>query len=452
LARFILMLSAYLRRAFGPSLLLSPRHKDLNRRVEREVTVSEVDEGSVDEAMFALRKAAIQLAAAVSTGDDRKVTIAWDLLSRAMRSAVGETRELVEEEDLVALWDSAADRPLPTLGEREDGQNLLYAGKIHWLAGEPGGGKTWVALLWALEQVRAGKSVLYLDMESDPVTITSRLRTLGIEQEQLSLVKYLRVRWEPVALPSAVEQVCSRVVNHEPSLVVMDGLAQALAQLGRDENSNSDVSAFTNAVLRPIADAGPAVVVVDHMAKPQQGDRGGQTRYARGASAKLADATGVAYLLETITSFSRTKDGLAKLRVGKDRNGAVGAAGETVAEIAFNCADEGMSIVVRKPSPDQGSGRFIPDGVMRKICKELENATGSSMTAGELSAAVGKKLWEGKYRATAVRLLEKYGYVSIEQRGQSKVFTSLQPFSEEDVEPMRIKEFGVEPGKQENPF
>jgi hypothetical protein len=410
------------------------------------------ESGDADKHLVGLRKAAIQLANAVSQGDESRVGVAWDQLSKAMRLVMGGGRSLIDEEDLTMLWDAAADRPVPTMGARDDGQALVYPGKIHWLAGEPGGGKTWVALWWALEQVRENKSVLYIDMESDPVTITSRLRTLGITQEQLALVRYLRVRWEPVALANAVEQICVRIAAHIPSLVVMDGMASALAQLGRDENSNSDVSAFTGAVLRPIADAGPAVVVVDHMAKPQHGDRGQQSRYARGASAKLADATGAAYLLETITPFSRTKDGLARLRVGKDRNGAVGAAGENVAEIVFNCANEGMAISVRKPAPSQSSGRFVPDGVMRKITKELEAATASTMTATELAAAVGKKTWEGNLRSTAIRLLEKHGFLTIESKGQSKLFTLLKPFMDTDVEPLREAEFGPSNDSGPNPF
>lgn len=426
-------------------------------RNHKEVAVSDNVERTdqpdvVDKHRAELRKSAILLANAVSVGDDKKVSGAFETLARSMRAVLGGTRSVVEEEDLVSLWDAAANRPMPTIGLREDGQALLYPGKVHWLAGEPGGGKTWVALLWALEQVQAGGSVLYVDMESDPVTITSRLRTLGVTQEEIPLVRYLRVRWDPVSLANAVAELCDRVVSHKPTLVVVDGMAQALAQLGRDENSNSDVSSFTNAVLRPLADAGPAVVVVDHMAKPQQGDRGQQSRYARGASAKLADATGVAYVLETITPFSRTKDGLAKLRVGKDRNGAVGAAGETVAEIVFNCADEGMAIGVRKPAPGQSSGRFIPDGVMRKISKELEAAKDRQLTAGELGSAVGKKTWEGGLRPTAVKLLEKHKFITIVQKGQSKVFTLVKPFGEGDVEPLRAAEFGPDPTMKENPF
>jgi hypothetical protein len=418
----------------------------------KENETIERDENNDRLEMVSLRKAAIQLVNAVSAGEDERLNVAWEQLSSAMRRALGGGRSLIEEEDLTALWDAASERPQPTMGIRDDGQALVYPGKIHWLAGEPGGGKTWVALWWALEQVRAGNSVLYIDMESDPVTITSRLRTLGITQEQLPLVRYLRVRWEPASLASAVEQLASRIVAHNPSLVVMDGMASALAQLGRDENSNSDVSAFTNAVLRPVADHGPAVVVVDHMAKPQHGDKGNQSRYARGASAKLADATGAAYLLETITAFSRTKDGLARLRVGKDRNGAVGAAGENVAEIVFNCANEGMAISVRKPAPSQSSGRFVPDGVMRKISKELEAATNSQMTATELATAVGKKTWEGSLRATSVRLLEKHGFLTIESKGQSKLFTLVKPFLDTDVEPIREAEFGPDPEMGSNPF
>jgi KaiC/GvpD/RAD55 family RecA-like ATPase len=399
-----------------------------------------------------LRKAAIQLASAINGNDGMGVDRAWDELSRAMRGMLSGGRQLVEEEDLAALWDAAADLPQPTMGLREDGAALLYDGKIHWLAGEPGGGKTWVALFWTLEQVRVGNSVLYIDMESDPITITSRLRTLGIEQDQLTRVRYLRVRWEPGNLATAVEQIADRVLTHTPSLVVMDGMASALAQLGKDENSNSDVSAFTGAVLRPIADHGPAVVVVDHMSKPQ-GEQRGPSRYARGASAKLADASGVAYVLETVTPFSRSKDGLAKLRIGKDRNGAVGAAGEVASEIHFSTAGEGMVISVRKPSPGQSSGRWIPSGLMEKLSIALIAAPDKSLRTGEVSEALGTKNWE-KYGAKVRELLVKYNYIKVEKDGKATVFTSLKAFSEdEDAETIRESEFGPDNGpSSKNPF
>ena len=51
--------------------------------------------------------------------------------------------------------------PPPVMLARSDGEQLLYAGKIHWFAGEPESAKGWLALAAAAERIRAGEHVLY---------------------------------------------------------------------------------------------------------------------------------------------------------------------------------------------------------------------------------------------------------------------------------------------------
>ena len=399
-----------------------------------------------------LRRAANELSRAIARGDG--LDEAWEQLRQAMGSALGGSTPLIEEEDLLALWDASADLPKPSLGRRSDGAALLYEAKIHWLSGEPGSGKTWLALWWTIEQVRAGNPVLYLDMESDPITITSRLRALGITLEELPLVRYLRINWDPARLGDTVEAIVERIAARSPSLVVLDGMAATLAALGRDENSNSDVSGFTNGVLRPISNAGPAVVVVDHLAKPHADSKG--NRYSRGASAKLADASGVAYLLAVKVAFSQHKPGIAKLIVGKDRNGAVGAAGECVAEVHFTPADGGLTVAVNVPDgAGDGGKRWIPDGWMGKLSREL--AAQQTMTATEMRAFVGAKGWDdkGSPARKAIELLVKYEFVSLEEAGPRKTYTFVSAFEERDADTVRDDEYGVDPNapaRIEEPF
>lgn len=411
--------------------------------------MSEVD-GTVEgpgDGSKRLRDAAVRLAAALSRGSGVEDAVAE--MRAAMSGSLSKSAELVSEEDLSALWDASQELPKPSLGLRADGKALLYAGKIHWVSGEPGSGKTWLALFWTLEQVRSGRSVVYVDMESDPITITARLRALGVEREQLSLVRYLRVRWEPVHLPDTVEALTEKVRTHSPSAVVFDGMAAALAQLGMDENSNGDVSAFTSAVLRPVADAGPAVIVVDHLAKPQ-GD-GRQVRYARGASAKLADASGVAFLLTVAVPFSKTKQGLAKLIVGKDRNGAVGFQGETVTEVSFVPEETGLTVELRTPEGGQSDGRWIPSRLMEKLSTAL-SMTGT-MTASEAKSELGKGNWE-KYGTRVTTLLDHHGYINIEKQGTAKVYQHVTRFTEQDAKRIRDAEFGPDEDDtgDESPF
>ena len=57
--------------------------------------------------------------------------------------------------ELSADWDNLPDDgdPPPPILERTDGKTLLYANKLNGLFGQPGGGKSWLALLALSETV-----------------------------------------------------------------------------------------------------------------------------------------------------------------------------------------------------------------------------------------------------------------------------------------------------------
>lgn len=52
-------------------------------------------------------------------------------------------------------------RPQPTMLHRSDGLPILYPGKDHALIGASEAGKTWVAMVAALEVFRAGGAVVW---------------------------------------------------------------------------------------------------------------------------------------------------------------------------------------------------------------------------------------------------------------------------------------------------
>src|SRR5664280_1166172 len=64
------------------------------------------------------------------------------------------------------LLEINADPPAPpSLIESADGGALLYAGLMHIVSGEPEAGKTWVAVLAAMQFLTAGQSVLWIDTD-----------------------------------------------------------------------------------------------------------------------------------------------------------------------------------------------------------------------------------------------------------------------------------------------
>ena len=68
---------------------------------------------------------------------------------------------------------------LPALLARSDGATILYAGKVNSVFGEPGMGKSWIAIQAALAALEQGGRVLWWDFEDRPDTLYRRAEALG---------------------------------------------------------------------------------------------------------------------------------------------------------------------------------------------------------------------------------------------------------------------------------
>lgn len=88
---------------------------------------------------------------------------------------------------------------------------------------------------------------------------------------------------------------------------------------GCEPESNKDAALIVATLLRPLANAGPAVVPLDHVTK----NKDARGRYAIGAQHKLAAVRGAAYHLETVHPFGRGTHGQAQLIIQKDRPGHI---------------------------------------------------------------------------------------------------------------------------------
>ena len=64
---------------------------------------------------------------------------------------------------------------------RDDGRTILYESKLNSVFGEPGVGKTWVAIMAAISAVRNGSNVLWWDFEDRQATLATRLAALGAD-------------------------------------------------------------------------------------------------------------------------------------------------------------------------------------------------------------------------------------------------------------------------------
>ena len=239
--------------------------------------------------------------------------------------------------------------PVPTLLGRSDGAFVLYPQALHWVSGEPGSGKSFLACAATMDVLRQGGRVVVLDYEDSAATLASRLVSLGAEDTQLKAVSFFQVSG-PID-ESGAAWLAELVRDEDIQLVVIDSASESLSAEGCDENSSADVTRWVSYLPRPLARAGAAVVVLDHVVKAKEG--GG--RWSRGSGAKLAVVDGAAFVLLAIVPFSRAQSGYAELRVAKDRHGSIGGAGELVGLVRFNVAN-GSVISVAIDAPGRPSG------------------------------------------------------------------------------------------------
>lgn len=220
-----------------------------------------------------------------------------------------------EPVDLVAVRRGQIKAPEATLMRRVDGAFLLTPGKTYSFSGESGSGKSWLALNTAREVLENGGTVLYLDFESDEKDINARLKALGVPEDYLPRVTYIK--------PGLMNEFFVDVlVAQTYQFVVIDGVTSALTLSGQSgENLSNSAEAVTRwAASFPdrFANRGGTVVQIDHVVK--NGAHGG---YASGSQAKRAALTGAAFIIEAQKTFSKGQSGSMHVYLGgnKDRTG-----------------------------------------------------------------------------------------------------------------------------------
>ncbi|MEC3993980.1 hypothetical protein VSR01_10665 [Actinacidiphila sp. DG2A-62] len=105
------------------------------------------------------------------------------------------------------------------------------------------------------------------------------------------------------------------IADRHPTLIIVDGVTEAMTMLGGELKENSDIARFGRTLLRPLADTGAAVVPLDHVVKNSE-SRG---RYSLGGVHKLNAVDGVQYMLEAVRPFGINTEGRSRLRIAKDR-------------------------------------------------------------------------------------------------------------------------------------
>jgi 5S rRNA maturation endonuclease (ribonuclease M5) len=220
--------------------------------------------------------------------------------------------------DLAEVVNGNYVQPTPTMLIRHgDGieSALIYPGLVNGIHGDSGIGKSWTAVLLIKERIEAGETVMLLDLEDTPVSIVSRLRLIGLGPEQIP-AQLIYIRPTDPFTPAVMQYLTRMISDREVTAVVIDSLGEAFGTEGINEDRDNEVGPWLRAVARVLADAGPAVVLVDHSTKSSD-----RQLHASGSKRKKAAFGGASYLIEVVTGFAKGKDGRLRIVCAKDRHG-----------------------------------------------------------------------------------------------------------------------------------
>lgn len=293
----------------------------------------------------------------------------------------------------LASW--VADPPPPK--ERFGPADLLYRGALHWLSGEPGGGKSILTLAFILGELRAERACVLLDEEAGAWDTFGKLSALGATEADLARLVYLPPSGRDIVADA--ERLQSVVADVGATFVGIDSAAVHLVTSDLDEDSNRDVTAFVQKAIMPLTQGmGVAVGVIDHMTKAVNG--GG--RYARGAGSKLSIAE-VAFNITNPEPFSKANSGRLRLRCGKNRFGDYPEGAEwSVAVLVGDgrvrlewgpmiLPGDADALVAAGPNPKRDSAKGA-------ILAHLASNPGASTRAVREASGVGKDVCEAAVR------------------------------------------------------
>lgn len=294
---------------------------------------------------------------------------------------------------------------------------LIYAGRINPLQGEPGGGKTWVALHACVEAITEGHHVMYIDLEDHPSSVFARMLTLGADKEDIRA----RFHYVNPENPMGIDDwdVIERNIKRDNiAIVVIDSIGELLSMQGiRSSNDDDEVAKLYRLIPRRIAKLGPAVILLDHVTKANSSD--GPQLWAIGSQRKKAAVDGAAYMVETIKAFAAGQDGKIALRTAKDRNGNF-VVGHVVAEIHVSSSQEGdrLKLDVRAPQMSGDGTHQRQTTNMRRVTEWLaEKTTDSAGSRNEIQR--GTEIHD-RYMTTVLRDLVAEGWVNKYSSGPGK--------------------------------
>lgn len=242
----------------------------------------------------------------------RDVNRAADRLEKE-RSGAGRSWARVDTSE---LYDT--EQELPTvgafhLGETSNGGGVFYAGKVNEIHGPSESGKTMILLWVAVQEIRAGNSVVMIDFEDDAKSIINRLRhVFGLTKDQIE-ERFWYIQPE-TAFDEDGYQVIAEIENL--TFCIIDAATESLSISGYNGRDEGEVALWYNTFPKKLAKLGVAIAVVDHT---------GQENLTRaiGSQHKKSAINGVSYTAEPVAQLVKGGRGQLRLKIAKDKPGGI---------------------------------------------------------------------------------------------------------------------------------
>lgn len=277
-------------------------------------------------------------------------------------------------------------------------QDLVVAGRIHMLYGEPESGKTIIALSWMLQVIENGGDVLFVDEESGIEAIAGLLRDMGADSATVDA----HVHYFPFLglEPEHYGALLDYADNLQPTLVCFDSLTDMLASAGLDENSGVQVTKWMLDVPQALArrEYAPGVTMVDHVPKDTE-----NIRYSVASRAKKAKSD-VLWYVRKMADFDRETTAKVELERHKNRPGVLPK------KVTYTIGGEAGKLICRPFDVSQDAIELVPTGAQDMLL--LIQSEGPK-ARHELSVSLGKSVETIRsYAEVLIRQgrLERVGY------------------------------------------
>ena len=315
-------------------------------------------------------------------------------------------------DDIAAVIAGDWHPPMPTVLTRSDGMGLLYPGRVHSLAGEPGSGKTWIGLLAVAQVIEAGGIAVFIDYEDRLDTQIRRLVAMGVDPARLT-PDHFRYLTPTFAVKGGGLPINVLEATAGAHVAIIDSMGEALAHNLANQNDDGEVAHWMATTARRLADGGAAVLILDHVTK----DKEGRGRWAIGSQRKLAAIDGASFMVKVITAASKDREGKLIISVSKDRGGNF-QHGTNAAEVLITPTDTGTDVVMTPPA-DTGD-KFRPTTLMELVSRYLEDRFDPVNRETVKQSVKGNAAW----KLNAINALINEGFV----RDENHLLTIVTPF------------------------